>query len=243
MEANYRDKFNGNLSSETPVTFSLLVHDRETGTYGGAAATGSLCVGGWVLRGRVDSGLSASQGTAPSTIWGEEVLDAMRDGEPAADAVARLTGADPGRAHRQLAALDLTGGTGAFTGAESLPVAHHMAEPGLVVAGNMLGGDGVLPALRQGYLDARGDMAARLLAGLRAADADASDYRGLQSAALLVLHPDHPPLTLRIDYAEAPLDALETLLTRAQGAPYADWLDVVPVASDRSRAPKKAPAR
>ncbi|MCR8548720.1 DUF1028 domain-containing protein [Salipiger sp. P9] len=225
------------------MTFSLLTYDRETGTYGGGAATGSLCVGGWVLRGRIDSGLSASQGTAPSTFWGEDVLDAMRAGEPAAEAVARLTGADSGRAHRQLSALDPSGGTGAFTGADSLAVAAHLAEPDLVVAGNMLGAESVLPALRRGYLDASGDMAARLLAGLRAADADASDYRGLQSAALLVLHPEHPPLSLRIDCAEAPLDALEALLARAQGSPYADWLDVVPVAVDRTRAPKKAPPR
>ena len=66
------------------MTFSLLVHDRATGTFGGAAATGSLCVGGWVLRGTVDSGLSASQGTAPSTFWGEDALTAMRGGESAA---------------------------------------------------------------------------------------------------------------------------------------------------------------
>jgi uncharacterized Ntn-hydrolase superfamily protein len=223
------------------VTFSLLVHDRETGTFGGAAATGSLCVGGWVLRGTVDSGLSASQGTAPSTFWGEDALTAMRGGESAAEAVTRLTGADPGCGHRQLSALDLQGGTGAFTGADSIPVSGHHTEPGLVVAGNMLGASTVLPALRRGYLEAAGSMAERLLAGLRAADADASDFRGLQSAALLVLHPEAPPLSLRIDHSEAPLDALEALLARATGAPYADWLHVVPVATDRTRAPAEAP--
>ena len=223
------------------MTFSLLVHDHETGTYGGAAATGSLCVGGWVLRGGLDSGLSASQGTAPSTFWGEDVLRAMRDGATAEQAVAGITGADPGRGHRQLSALDLAGRSAGFTGDASVPHASHIAEPGLVAAGNMLGGERVLPALRQGYLDAAGSMAERLLAALRAADADASDRRGLKSAALLVLNPEAPPLTLRIDYAEAPLDALEALLARATGAPYADWLGVVPVAVDRSRAPGTAP--
>ncbi|MBY6003697.1 DUF1028 domain-containing protein [Salipiger bermudensis] len=223
------------------MTFSLLVHDHESGTYGGAAATGSLCVGGWVLRGGLDSGLSASQGTAPSTFWGEDVLRAMRDGSSAREAVASITSADPGRGHRQLSALDLSGRTAGFTGDASVPYANHIAEPGLVVAGNMLGGDGVLPALRRGYLEAVGSMAERLVAALRAADADASDKRGLKSAALLVLHPERPPLTLRIDYAEAPLDALEALLGRATSSPYADWLEVVPVAVDRSRAPKTAP--
>lgn len=164
------------------MTFSLLVHDHETGTYGGAAATGSLCVGGWVLRGGLDSGLSASQGTAPSTFWGEDVLRAMRDGSSAPEAVASITNADPGRGHRQLSALDLAGRTAGFTGAASVPHASHISEPGLVVAGNMLGGEGVLPALRRGYLEAVGSMAERLVAALRAADADASDKRGLSSA-------------------------------------------------------------
>lgn len=219
------------------MTFSILTFDRETGTYGGAAATGSLCVGGWVLRGDLESGLSASQGTAPSTFWGEDVLTAMQRGLGAREAVAAITGADPGRGHRQLAALDPRGGTGAFTGAESMQVAHHLTEPGLVVAGNMLGAETVLPALRGGFLETGGDMPARLLAGLRAADGDAGDYRGLRSAALLVLHPDRPPLTLRIDCAERPLDALGDLLREAQSEPYAGWLNVVPVASDRTRTP------
>ena len=62
------------------MTFSILARDPVSGAIGGAAATGSLCVGGWVLRGHVSAGMSASQGAAPSTIWGEEVLAAMHDG-------------------------------------------------------------------------------------------------------------------------------------------------------------------
>ncbi|MBF9061372.1 DUF1028 domain-containing protein, partial [Rhodobacterales bacterium HKCCSP123] len=69
------------------MTISILAIDEKTGRMGGAAATGSLCVGGWVLRGRADSGLSASQGTAPSTLWGEDVLVRMAGGmrAPGAD--------------------------------------------------------------------------------------------------------------------------------------------------------------
>ncbi|KKM04073.1 hypothetical protein LCGC14_1767880, partial [marine sediment metagenome] len=88
------------------MTFSILARDEKTGMLGGAAATGSLCVGGWVLRGGADRGLSASQGTAPSTLWGEDVLTLMQGGVAAATAVARVTGHDTGAAHRQLAALD-----------------------------------------------------------------------------------------------------------------------------------------
>ena len=34
------------------MTFSLLSLDKNTGTFAGATATGNLCVGGWVLRGK-----------------------------------------------------------------------------------------------------------------------------------------------------------------------------------------------
>jgi hypothetical protein len=100
----------------TDMTFSILARDPETGAIGGAAATGSLCVGGWVLRGDLTAGMSASQGAAPSTFWGEEVLGAMRDGLDAASAADKITTADRGRDYRQLSALDLRGGTAAFTG-------------------------------------------------------------------------------------------------------------------------------
>ncbi len=59
------------------MTFSLLARDPATGAIGGAAATGSLYVSGWVPRGTLAGGMSASQGKAPSTLWGEAVLAAM----------------------------------------------------------------------------------------------------------------------------------------------------------------------
>ena len=48
----------------------------------------------------------------------------------------------------------------------------------------------------------------------RAAQAG-GDSRGLLSAALLVVGADRPPLSLRVDYSEAPLDALVDLHRRA----------------------------
>ena len=77
--------------------------------------TGSLCVGGWVLRGDARWGLSATQGSLVSTLWGTDCLAEMERGATAPRGVEEVTRADPGRAHRQLAALDPDGGTGAFT--------------------------------------------------------------------------------------------------------------------------------
>lgn len=219
------------------MTFSILAYDAETGRYGGAAATGSLCVGGWVLRGTLASGMSASQGTSPSTVWGENVLKEMEAGRSAADAVQAVTSIDSGRAHRQLAALDPKGGTGAFTGDQSVPACNHRAGPGVVVAGNMLAGEEVLDAILNHYLSSTGTFHQRLLGALVAGDTAGSDARGLMSAAMLVIGHDMPPLTLRVDYSETPLDDLRSLHKRATTGTYAEWLHLVPTKQTPERAP------
>ena len=218
------------------MTFSILARDPQTGAIGGAAATGSLCVGGWVLRGALDAGMSASQGAAPSTFWGEDVLDKMRGGAGAAAAVAAVTGGDAGRDWRQLSALDLRGQGAGFTGASNTPEMGHRPIPGGVVAGNMLASLAVLDAMERGFAAATGGFAERLIATLRAAEAAGSDSRGLLSAALLVLHPDHAPLTLRIDYhASDPIGALSDLHRRASSGDYADWARQVPTRAEPER--------
>ncbi|MSU90785.1 DUF1028 domain-containing protein [Rhodobacteraceae bacterium 2CG4] len=218
------------------MTISILAFDRKTGSYGGAATTGSLCVGGWVLRGDPESGLSAAQGSLPSTLWGTGVLDRMRAGTSAPDAVAAVTAPDAGRAHRQLAALDPQGGTGHFTGADSIPAAAARTAPGVVVAGNLLSSEAVLDACLQGFLNAQGTMPERLLAALRAASDAGGDSRGLLSAALLVVGRAAPPLTLRIDHSDTPLADLTDLHRRATTGHYADWARLVPTLDAPERA-------
>lgn len=210
------------------MTFSILVRDAQTNAIAGAAATGSLCVGGWVLRGRWGAGMSASQGAAPSTLWGEQVLDGMAGGKGAAAAVEAVTAPDTGRDWRQLSALDMAGEAACFSGARNTAlVASHLFEGG-VAAGNMLGSEAVPEAMAEAYLAAQGSLPERLLAALRAAAREGSDKRGLLSAALLVLRPDAAPLTLRVDYAEQPLEALGELLQRATSGDYGGWAAQVP---------------
>lgn len=219
------------------MTFSILARDPDTGAIGGAAATGSLCVGGWVLRGDLAAGMSASQGAAPSTFWGEEVLQHMRNGSAPEKAVSDVTSGDSARAYRQLAALDLLGNAAAYTGNKNEDVKGSLKFPGGIVSGNMLGSDGVLIAMADA-LTLSGDVfERRLLGALRAAHNAGGDFRGLLSAALLVLHPDRPPLTLRIDYhANDPIGALDHLCQKATTGDYANWTGQVPVSSDKERA-------
>lgn len=217
------------------MTFSILAQDLGTGALGGAAATGSLCVGGWVLRGDSRSGLSASQGAAPSTMWGEDVLAHMMSGASADEAVAAVTASDRGRDWRQLSALDRAGRAVCHTGMQNTDWKGALTAPGLVVSGNLLAGPQVLEALRDCYLGTSGTLAERLLAALKAAEAAGGDTRGLQSAALLVVSDEAPPLSLRIDWATDPVTALHDLHARSQSGAYAAWLPRVPTRNDPER--------
>ncbi len=218
------------------MTISILAYDEKTGSYGGAATTGSLCVGGWVLRGDAESGLSASQGSLPSTMWGTDTLAAMRAGEDAQDAVLGVVGADKGRSQRQLSALDPTGGVFAFTGEDSIPVAGSRSGTGVIVAGNLLENEDVIDACFNGFHRADGTLAERLIAALDAAARKGGDSRGLLSAALLVVSRSAAPLTLRIDKSATPLGDLRSLYNAATSGAYAEWAALVPTLDDPDRA-------
>ncbi|MDF1872330.1 DUF1028 domain-containing protein [Vannielia sp.] len=217
------------------MTFSLLVRDAQTNAIAGVAATGSLCVGGWVLRGRWGTGMSASQGAAPSTIWGESVLDGIAGGQSPTEAIEAVVAPDEGRDWRQLTVLDMRGRVASHDGGRNTPEVASLACASGIAAGNMLERPTVLEALIGGYENGKGSLPERLITGLAEAQAAGGDIRGLSSAALLVLREDEAPLTLRIDYAEAPIEALSALLERATSGDYAKWASQVPTPADPYR--------
>ncbi len=210
------------------MTFSILTFDPTTKTLAGASATGSLCVGGWVLLADSCAGISASQGARPSTLWGEDVIGQMANGVNAADAVENVVAADEGRNYRQLAALDTKGVSGIFSGTENLPVVDHIVETNLVLAGNILRSDRVLPTMKNRFMNSTGEITNRLIDTLEAGFEVGGDRRGIMSASILLVNPAFPPLTLRIDYHEAPLQALRTLLAKTQELEYQNWLRQLP---------------
>ena len=77
--------------------------------------------------------------------------------------------------------------------------------------------------------------AEKMLAILKAGQGAGGDKRGIQSAAMIILDPQKPPLDLRIDHHDNPIIALEELWEKSQRPPYSSWLDEVPVLKDRNR--------
>ena len=230
------DDNSGHLCKDARMTYSILAYDQKTGTYAGAAAAGNLCVGGWVLRGDPESGLSASQGASPSTLWGTGVLDLTRSGRTASGAVETVIRADEGRPHRQLAALARDGSVAAFTGHDNVPCAGSVSGSHVIVAGNTLASEAVLTAVLERFQTTEGEMPARLMAALVAGQEAGGDSRGLLSAALLVVSRHAAPLSLRIDHSDDPLTALAALYDRTQADPYRSWARLVPTLDQPHRA-------
>ena len=217
------------------MTFSILARDENTNEIGGAAATGSFCVGGWVLRGSLNAGLSASQGASASTLWGEQTLDFLESGLNARDAIYKVVNVDEGKEHRQLSCMTLEGDTFSFTGNQNTNEYYHHAENNLVVAGNMLSSKKVISEMVSYFRDSSGNLATRLVETLKKGEEAGSDIRGLKSSSLLVLHDNKAPLTLRIDSSDKPLEELSSLLNKVTSGKYADWTKTVPTKNEPNK--------
>ncbi|CZF85573.1 DUF1028 domain-containing protein [Grimontia marina] len=212
-----------------------MARDQESGAIGAAAATGALCVGGWVIRGDLRAGMSASQGAKPSTLWGQDVLSLMAAGSSAPSAVNAITSVDAGAAYRQLAALDLQGNGAVHTGSQNGLAHGSLIENGIVVCGNLLSDTKVLEAMALAFKNNKMTFEEKLISALFEAERAGGDHRGLLSAALLVYRPDSPPVTLRIDYHDSPLLALRTLYEKHCDPDYQAWRETLPTSEHPER--------
>lgn len=210
------------------MTFSLLMKDPQSDAIGGVAATGNLCVGGWVLRADPLSGVSASQGSDPSTLWGNDVLSLMKDGLLPQLALEKVVMCDKGKDYRQLSALNIHGQSAVYTGAKNTRYRGSIQFDHGVAAGNLLTSEEVLSRMASFAQTSTLPFAQRLIQALALGELAGGDIRGLQSAALLIVSPSNPPLSLRIDDSADPVKALQNLYDKTCEQQYQHWLTSVP---------------
>ncbi|MBZ0332186.1 DUF1028 domain-containing protein [Halomonas sp. ANAO-440] len=221
------------------MTFSLIALDPRDGCLGVACATGSPGVGGFVPHLLPGVGAAITQGYSTHVLAAEQGLAHLAEGEPVTTVVAALRQADRGAAWRQLALMNTQGHVAGWTGESNVPCMDmHLAE-GLVVAGNMLASDRVVPAMVAAFHEARsrGDpLAEVLLATLAAGQAEGGDQRGAVSAALKVRPPGGVPYDLRIDDAADAVLALSRLHQRIrEDRDFQAFLARLPDATDPHR--------
>jgi uncharacterized Ntn-hydrolase superfamily protein len=195
-------------------TYSIVARDPQTGQLGGAVQTHQMGVGRVVLWVAPGTGAVATQAFT-NVRFGPLALETLRQEVPAARVVEALIATDPQAAQRQVGVVDNEGRAAAWTGEKCIAEAGHLLGEGYSVQANMMLTDRVLPAMASAFENHPGDLAARMLAALQAAQREGGDIRGMQSAALRVVEPGKPTwqslYDLRVDENAAPLAELGRL--------------------------------
>jgi uncharacterized Ntn-hydrolase superfamily protein len=199
------------------MTYSIVARD-DDGRMGVAVQTCVMGVGAICPWARAGVGVVATQAfSLPG--YGPRLLDRLAAGQRPADALDELGATDELREQRQVAVLAADGTVAAFTGRDTIGYAGDVQAEQIGCQANMMAAPGVPEAMREGYRESEGSLQRRMLAAMRAAERAGGDFRGRQSAALLVVEAEPQAelwqgviVNVRVDDDPEPLDALERLL-------------------------------
>jgi uncharacterized Ntn-hydrolase superfamily protein len=204
------------------VTYSIVARDAVSGQLGVAVQSRWPMVGAVVAWAEPGVGVVATQ-SFTETVYGPRALALLRAGSTADAALAELVAADPDEAIRQVAIVDGSGMTAVHTGARCIAEAGHATADGVSVQANMMERPTVWPTMLDAWTSTDGELADRLMAALRAAEAEGGDLRGHQSSAMLIVggeRTDRPwdrLVDIRVDDSREPLDELARLLRLHRG--------------------------
>lgn len=194
------------------MTFSIVAWCARTNQVGVAAATAVQAVGKLACHAIANVGAIASQAmTNPYLAY--DGLRLLERGVSAQDALQRVMASDADAHKRQVGVIDVHGRSAAWTGADAISWAGHLAGRHCSIQGNRLAGPQVLErALASMHSTEHLDLAERLTIALLAGDAAGGDLQGERSVNVLVFSSEEYALCdIRIDDHEAPMDELRRL--------------------------------
>ena len=194
------------------MTFSIAARCEKTGMFGLAVSSSSPAVAARCAYARAGVGAVASQNITDPTL-GPKALELMAQGVSAPDAVAQLVAQTPHIQYRQLTAIDRGGGTGHFSGENTLGIYAVAEGRDVVSAGNLLANREVPQAMVEAFESSEGDLGDRLIGAMRAALNAGGEAGPVHSAGLcLVRDVAWPVADLRVDWREEdPIAALAEL--------------------------------
>jgi uncharacterized Ntn-hydrolase superfamily protein len=200
------------------MTYSIVARDPATGNLGVAVQTCLMGVGAVCPWARAGVGAVATQSIVLPD-YGPRMLERLARGEAVASALAELRSKDALADQRQVGVVGADGSASAFTGADTIPWAGDVQAEGLSCQANMMASPGVPEAMRDAFAQADGALHRRLFVALLAGESAGGDFRGSQSAAVIVVSGELDPepwkgvlVNLRVDDHAAPLDELARLL-------------------------------
>jgi len=202
-------------------TYSIIAQDASTGHLGGAVQTHQMAVGRIIPFALPGVGVIASQSLS-NVSFGPIALSMLKEGVSPQQIIAGLVASDPNARRRQVGIINARGEGAAFTGEGCIREFGHYVGEGYSVHANMMTRPTVIAAMREAFERTAGDLAARMMATLQAAQAEEGDIRGMQSAALKVVPgkrtaPEWETIyDLRVDEHHNPVTELARLVTIRQ---------------------------
>jgi uncharacterized Ntn-hydrolase superfamily protein len=193
------------------MTFSVAGFCRETGQFGTAISSSSICVASRCAFVAPRKGAVLSQNVTNPEL-GQRGLQYLEAGIDAERVLAMLREQEEYPEWRQLLVLDGDGRSAAHSGAETLGI--HATRQGrdCVAGGNLLAAPGVIDAMVAAFESHGGELAERLLAAMDAALAAGGEMGPVFSAGLQVTdRASWPVVDLRVDWHVAPLTELRMI--------------------------------
>ena len=193
------------------MTFSIAGFCRESGQFGTAISSSSICVAArcpFVAPGR---GAVLTQNVTNPAL-GQAGVQLLEEGQDAESALARLLEHERYPEWRQLLVLDGEGRSAVHSGEQTLGI--HATRPGrdCVAGGNLLAAETVIDAMVAAFESRDGELAERLLAAMDAALAAGGEMGPVYSAGLKVAdRASWPVVDLRVDWHIAPLTELRMI--------------------------------
>ncbi|HEY7763698.1 MAG TPA: DUF1028 domain-containing protein [Aestuariivirgaceae bacterium] len=195
------------------MTFSIAARCARTGAFGVAIATSSIAVGARCPHARSGVGAAATQNVTDPAL-GPLLLDLMRAGLTAPEAIAKAVAGRDHIHYRQLTAVDARGNSASWSG--HLVLGRHAVSErrDCVAAGNLLKSETLPDGMTKAFAaNEQEHLAERLMRALEAGLAAGGEEGPVHSAALLVVH-EHafPLIDLRCDWdEEQPIGVLRRL--------------------------------
>ena len=216
------------------MTFSIVARTADAALFGIAIASSSPAVAARCTHARAGIGAAATQNIT-DPLLGPRVLEALRCGASAAEAIAGVLESTDFGEYRQLLAIGAAGPPAHHSGLHALGIASTAGSRHAIAAGNLLANRQVPAAMIAAFEAAAGHFGHRLMAALRAGAHAGGEAGPVHSAGLLVVREvPWPIIDLRVDWSDAdPIADLDGIWKR-----YAPQIDAY---VRRALAPQDAP--
>ena len=193
------------------MTFSVAGFCPETGQYGTAITSSSICVTSRCAFAKSATGVVLTQNITNPDL-GPLGLNLLGQGLTASEVLAKLQDMEPHAEWRQLGVLN-SEESATFSGEQALGIHARAQGKHCLAMGNLLANTEVPGAMVEHFENSTGPLAKRLMAALQAGLEAGGELGPEHSAGLLVYGEPHWPIVdLRVDWHVAPIHELAMVL-------------------------------